>query len=1008
MTGFNKVMRFCNTLQDYESAKNRGTITDDLFVVILQDKLAKFQGQTFDWSENADLTALATKGELEALAEEIASNERVWAEALNDLNDRINNIGTGVDDTLSISSTNPIQNRVVSNALSTKADSSSLAMVATSGSYNDLSNKPAIPSEVTESTVSGWGFTKNTGTYSKPSSGIPKSDLASAVQTSLGKADTALQSYTEQYKGTVTGVKINGTTKNPSNGVVDLGTVITAHQDISGKQDTLVSGTNIKTVNGESILGEGNISISVPTVDAAFSSTSTNAVQNKVVKAELDKKQDGISDLETIRSGAAKGATAVQPEGLKTVNGQSIVGTGNIEIKADADIEIVNNLTDGGVDKALSAEQGKVLDGGFSRLSTRLADAEEKLNGYTLDITDFSQFERFGLQTLLGKWTSAGNAQSILIPVKGNVQYTIVGTSNRSWYFTFLKSSDNISHGTAADLCELGEIANAYMHPGRYEVNPGLTIVFVAPSDCKYLTLTIDINGTDTTPKSITSEASIGLLERVDALEKGEINENVEIVFEQGTLVDANGNLYDSDKYIRSTQFIPCSSISTIMCSEKYLMRIFYYDDERKFIKYVQTGSIASVDSRYKYFKVRIGEYVTPSDNTFFRFIERIDNTSLLARYVGPFSLMRNLFTPMFSDTKANFINVSDTHGQYESVELAGYVSKYCGKDIIYINTGDMLYAGPKKNGLESENIESYMTLAKQFEIYHCVGQHEVGIHNVSAGYDGKLIANCFSHDEVFDKFIEPMLPYWGLAEEQTMRANKQIYYYKDFDSQKIRLISLYQFNVPLDVNPSDTAKYKYIRGVLWYGQNQINWLIDKLNTAPDGYRIVLLLHEAEGVLTDSDGKSSFSKENWSVSASNSIMSEFPVRDIVDAFIARSTLIKTYRGERSYDSNDNADYSALQVSVNADFSNAKAKFGMYFMGDAHIDLVGMVESTQKQFGVCTTSAESPFDVVFGINDKTTFVTGYSAVDDFKKFCIGRIGADTSIFMQDRSKDNFNL
>lgn len=37
----------------------------------------------------------------------------------------------------------------------------------------------------------------NKGTYSKPSSGIPKTDLASAVQTSLGKADTALQSFTE-------------------------------------------------------------------------------------------------------------------------------------------------------------------------------------------------------------------------------------------------------------------------------------------------------------------------------------------------------------------------------------------------------------------------------------------------------------------------------------------------------------------------------------------------------------------------------------------------------------------------------------------------------------------------------------------------------------------------------------------------------------------------------------------------------------------------------------------
>ena len=37
----------------------------------------------------------------------------------------------------------------------------------------------------------------NKGTYSKPSGGIPKSDLAAAVQTSLGKADTAVQTETD-------------------------------------------------------------------------------------------------------------------------------------------------------------------------------------------------------------------------------------------------------------------------------------------------------------------------------------------------------------------------------------------------------------------------------------------------------------------------------------------------------------------------------------------------------------------------------------------------------------------------------------------------------------------------------------------------------------------------------------------------------------------------------------------------------------------------------------------
>ena len=63
---------------------------------------------------------------------------------------------------------------------------------STSDAY--IKNKPTIPSAVTESTISGWGFTKNGGTYSKPSGGIPSSDLTSAIQTSLGKADTAIQS----------------------------------------------------------------------------------------------------------------------------------------------------------------------------------------------------------------------------------------------------------------------------------------------------------------------------------------------------------------------------------------------------------------------------------------------------------------------------------------------------------------------------------------------------------------------------------------------------------------------------------------------------------------------------------------------------------------------------------------------------------------------------------------------------------------------------------------------
>lgn len=83
-----------------------------------------------------------------------------------------------VDSALSSTSENPVQNKVVKAALDGK------------------------------------------GTYSKPSGGIPASDLASAVQTSLGKADTALQSVPSTYRtaaaqDVIDAQKVNTSDYNP-------------------------------------------------------------------------------------------------------------------------------------------------------------------------------------------------------------------------------------------------------------------------------------------------------------------------------------------------------------------------------------------------------------------------------------------------------------------------------------------------------------------------------------------------------------------------------------------------------------------------------------------------------------------------------------------------------------------------------------------------------------------------------------------------------------------------
>ena len=55
-------------------------------------------------------------------------------------------------------------------------------------------------------------------------------------------------------------------------------------------QEKLVSGTNIKTINNQSILGSGNITISGGgNIDSNLDNTSTNAVQNKAIANEFAK-----------------------------------------------------------------------------------------------------------------------------------------------------------------------------------------------------------------------------------------------------------------------------------------------------------------------------------------------------------------------------------------------------------------------------------------------------------------------------------------------------------------------------------------------------------------------------------------------------------------------------------------------------------------------------------------------------------------------------------------------
>ena len=165
-------------------------------------------------------------------------------------NDTISSTAGVVDSALSTTSENAVQNKVVTNALN--------------------------------------------GKYEKPVGGIPATDLASAVQTSLGKADTALQSISSSDVTTALGytpynaTNPNGYTKvesSTTNGNIKINgtetTVYTLPSNVATSSDITTVQNDINAVSGRVTTIEGKIpaqaSSSNQLADKNFVNSSINA-----------------------------------------------------------------------------------------------------------------------------------------------------------------------------------------------------------------------------------------------------------------------------------------------------------------------------------------------------------------------------------------------------------------------------------------------------------------------------------------------------------------------------------------------------------------------------------------------------------------------------------------------------------------------------------------------------------------------------------------------------------
>lgn len=176
-------------------------------------------------------------------------------------------------------------------------------------------------------------------------------------------------------KGKQSKIYVSRTNASLSNSQINeeiKGDISITESDLYQILEDYVKKNGLKTINGQSVVGEGNIIIESSDMKGYLTVEEFNNIideyatteEVKAVKTwvnqqgyltehqslegyateewvegknyltqhqDISGKQDEIKDLETIRSGAAKGATAIQE--VKTINGQSIVGSGNITIE---------------------------------------------------------------------------------------------------------------------------------------------------------------------------------------------------------------------------------------------------------------------------------------------------------------------------------------------------------------------------------------------------------------------------------------------------------------------------------------------------------------------------------------------------------------------------------------------------------------------------------------------------------------------------------------------------
>lgn len=246
------------------------------------------------------------------------------------------NIGNGgsnvtVDDTLSDSSANPVQNKVIKAALDNRAVLDDVNTFTSPNNFDIIYMKDGIgsvrwysesPSFVIGS-INSKNYTGNAATATK------------ATKDSEGNVITNTYSKKADFDKVIKDLDVAFQEKVDKRDLADVATS-GSYKDLSNKPAYVV-----QSVNNVRPDENGNVSISVSgggsnvTVDTTLSSTSTNAIQNKAVYAALSNKL-GKSDVAVGAQRALQDGdgNTISSTYIKFINGNPPDTNGNVNVSA--------------------------------------------------------------------------------------------------------------------------------------------------------------------------------------------------------------------------------------------------------------------------------------------------------------------------------------------------------------------------------------------------------------------------------------------------------------------------------------------------------------------------------------------------------------------------------------------------------------------------------------------------------------------------------------------------